>query len=180
MTDRTPRLDPVPPEERTELQQKLMNDAGKEYRVFSTMIRHPDVFGAYLPLGSRLLGRSSLTGREREILILRSAYGARADYEWGHHARIGSRAGVEDEVIAQLGTQTPSLDPQDALLATAADELVGDHRLSQQTWDALAQRFDEKQIIEICMLVGSYIMLGGALNSMQVQLEEGFPVAPWL
>ncbi len=180
MTESTPRLAPVPPEERTEQQQQLMNDAGKEYRVFSTMIRHPDVFGAYLPLGSRLLGKSLLTGREREILILRAAYGARADYEWGHHARIGSKAGIEDDVIAQLGTEKPSLEAPDALLATAADDLVVDHRLSQKTWDALVERFDEKQIIEICMLVGSYVMLGGALNSMQVQLEDGFPIAPWL
>lgn len=180
MTESSPRVSPVPPEERTEQQQKLMNDAGKEYRVFSTMIRHPDVFGAYLPLGSRLLGKSLLTGREREILILRAAYGARADYEWGHHARIGSRAGIEDEVIAQLGTAAPSLDPSDALLATAADELLTDHRIGEKTWNALAERFDEKQIIEICMLVGSYVMLGGALNSMQVQLEDGFPIAPWL
>ena len=86
----TPRLDPIPPNDRTEQQQKLVDAAGKDYRVFSTMIRNPEVFGAYLPLGTRLLAHSSLTAREREILILRTAYGIRADYEWGHHARIGT------------------------------------------------------------------------------------------
>ena len=156
-----------------------MKAAGKEYRVFSTMIRHPDVFGAYLPLGSRLLGKSLLTGREREILILRAAYGARADYEWGHHARIGSKAGIEDEVIAQLGVAEPTFAAEDALLARAADDLLDDHRLSEATWMSLAERFNEQQIIEICMLVGSYVMLAGALNSMQVQIEAGFPIPPW-
>ncbi|WP_153505021.1 carboxymuconolactone decarboxylase family protein [Cumulibacter manganitolerans] len=176
----TPRLDPIPPQERTEQQQQLVDAAGKDYRVFSTLIRNPEVFGAYLPLGSQLLARSGLTAREREILILRTAYGIRADYEWGHHARIGSKAGIEDDVIAQLAQASPALGADDALLATAADELVGDHRLSDATWTALTARFSEQQVIEICMLVGSYVMLGGALNSMQVQLEEGYPVAPWL
>ena len=31
------------------------------------------------------------------------------------------------------------------------------------------------QVIEICMLVGEYAMLAGALNSLGVQIEEGYP-----
>lgn len=176
----TPRLDPVPPEDRTEYQQQLMDAAGRDFRVFSTLVRHPDLFGAYLPLGTRLLARSLLTPREREILILRAAYGIRAEYEWGHHAKIAASSGVEDDVIEAIGTAQPRLDADDRLLVHAADELVGDHRLSQQTWEALAERFGDMQLIEICMLVGAYAMLGGTLNSLQVQLEDGYPRAPWL
>ncbi|QHC00971.1 carboxymuconolactone decarboxylase family protein [Epidermidibacterium keratini] len=176
----TPRLDPILPEDRTEYQQQLMDAAGRDFRVFSTLVRHPDLFGAYLPLGTRLLARSLLTPREREILILRAAYGIRAEYEWGHHAKIAATSGVEDDVIAEIGTPQPQLAAEDALLIRAADELVDDHRLSQQTWDTLSQRFGDMQLIEICMLVGAYAMLGATLNSLQVQLEDGYPTAPWL
>jgi len=86
---------------------------------------------------------------------------------------------VEPEVIAALGQPAPALSPGDALLARAADELVNEHRLSDTSWGALTERFSEVQLIELCMLVGSYAMLAGTLNSMQVQPEPGLAVPPW-
>ena len=174
-----PRLHPLTDTERTPQQQRLIDQAGGELRVFTTLARHPALFEDFLPLGGRLLHRSALSGREREILILRTAFGCRADYEWAQHHRIATAIGVEPEVIAALGQQTPALSPGDALLARAADELVHEHRLSDTSWGALTERFSEVQLIELCMLVGSYAMLAGTLNSMQVQPEPGLAVPPW-
>jgi alkylhydroperoxidase family enzyme len=67
---------------------------------------------------------------------------------------------------------------EDEALLHAADELHEASVISDPTWDALAARFDDQQLIELCMLVGQYHLVAFALNSLRVQREpgvEGFP-----
>jgi 4-carboxymuconolactone decarboxylase len=59
------------------------------------------------------------------------------------------------------------------VLLRAADELVADHRLSDLTWSALSERYDDQQMIELTLLVGNYAMVAGMLNSIGVEREPG-------
>jgi 4-carboxymuconolactone decarboxylase len=72
-----------------------------------------------------------------------------------------------------LSLRTGWLCQFEATLLLAADELHSDARISDATWDALASRYDERQMIEIPMLIGHYHMVAFALNSLGVQLEQG-------
>jgi 4-carboxymuconolactone decarboxylase len=177
------RVPPLPPEERDERQAALVRQAGAELGVFTTLVRNPDVFGDFLPFGVRLLRDSSLDPRERELLIMRTAFRCRARYEWSHHEVIGRRAGLTDDdlsALAQATIEDPDpADPARALLLRTADELVAHHVLSDRTWAGLAAAFPVPQIIEICLLVGEYVMLAGALNSLGVQIEAGYPKPEW-
>jgi alkylhydroperoxidase family enzyme len=175
------RVAPLPPDERDERQAELVRYAGSELGIYTTLVRHPDLFADFMPLGRRLLRLSSLEPRDRETLILRTAYRCRARYEWSHHDVIGRRAGLTDADLAVLSTDTvgPDVDPATALLIRAADELIDGHLLSDDTWAALSQAYSQNQVIEICMLVGSYGMLAGALNSLGVQIEDGYPAPSW-
>jgi 4-carboxymuconolactone decarboxylase len=172
---------PLPPAERDERQAELVRRAGNEFGVYTTLVRNTDLFADFMVLGRRLLRLSTLDPGDRETLILRVAYRCRARYEWSHHDVIGRAAGLGAEVFDALATETVGADvePGTALLIRAADELVGDHVLSDGTWAALTEVYSQNQVIEICMLVGEYTMLAGALNSLGVQIEDGFPAPPW-
>lgn len=175
------RVEPLAKDQRSQRQQELVDEAGGELGVFTTLVHHVDLFADFLPLGGRLLRRSSLDAVDRELLILRTAAQCGASYEWSHHDPIGRRAGLNDDVIPLLADLegTNGLRPHEARLARAADELVTEHRLSDQTWEELRQDYEQNQVMEICMLVGSYTMLAGTLNSLGVAVEPGYPVAPW-
>jgi 4-carboxymuconolactone decarboxylase len=177
------RVPPLAPQERDERQAALVREAGAELGVYTTLVRNPDVFGDFLPFGRRMLRDSSLDPRERELLIMRTAYRCRARYEWSHHEVIGRRAGLTDDDLSRLAEETTddpeSADPARTLLLRAADELVAGHVLSEPTWAALAATYPVPQIIEICLLVGEYAMLAGALNSLGVQIEPGYPQPAW-
>ena len=45
--------------------------------------------------------------------------------------------------------------------------------IGDETWVALAGRYDDAQLIELPMLVGHYHMVAYTLNSLGVQLEPG-------
>jgi alkylhydroperoxidase family enzyme len=176
------RVPPLPPEERDERQIELVRYAGHEYGVYTTLVRHPDLFADFMVLGRRLLRLSSLDAPDREKLILRAAFRSRARYEWSHHDVIGRRVGLTDADLTALASDPvgADVDPHTGLLIRAADEVLGpEHRLSDETWAAMTATYTQNQVIEACMLVGEYAMLAGVLNTLGVQIEDGFPQPPW-
>ena len=89
---------------------------------------------------------------------------------------------TDDDFSALVQETIEDADPADparTLLLRTADELVADHVLSDPTWAGLAAAYPVPQIIEICLLVGEYAMLAGALNSFGVQIEDGYPRPEW-
>jgi 4-carboxymuconolactone decarboxylase len=77
---------------------------------------------------------------------------------------------MKEGTMPLFGTRVPRT--EDATLLRAADELHTDARISDPTWKELAGRYDEAQLVELCMLVGQYHTVAFALNSLGVQLEE--------
>lgn len=180
MTDEQPRLAPLAAAERTELQQKLIEAVGSEKHIYTTLVRHPDLFDQFRRFAGRLLRRSALPPQVRETLILRTAYRCGAAYEWAQHIEIAAEIGLPADVITALGTPDPAgLDEHIALLARAADQLTAQRDLDDTTWYALSERYDEQQMIELCMLVGDYAMIAGVLKSLRVPLERGQSAPDW-
>jgi 4-carboxymuconolactone decarboxylase len=172
----TPRIPPLAPEEMDDQARELVGEVGGDTRgavnIFRTLVRHPGLFRRWLPFGGKLLV-GKLPARDRELMILRTGWNCHADYEWAQHVVIARRTGITDDEIARIqeGPDAPGWEAWDATLLRAADELHGDSNLSDATWAALAEVYDERQLIEVPMLVGHYHMVAYALNSLGVQVE---------
>jgi alkylhydroperoxidase family enzyme len=180
-----PRIPPLAVDEREprteELLAPLRRPDGTELNIFATLARHPKLFKRWSAFGGMLLYGGTLPARERELLILRTGYLCRAGYEWGQHVEIGRDAGLRDEEIARVadGADAAGWSADDAHLLRAADELHADSRIGDATWQALADRWDEQQLIELCMVVGQYHLVAFALNSLGVEPEsDDFPELP--
>jgi 4-carboxymuconolactone decarboxylase len=148
--------------------------------IFATLARHPELFKAWLPFGGYLLTSGTLSGRDRELLILRTALNCDSPYEWGQHVRISLAGGIDRETIDRVtaGPTAPGWSAAEAALLRAADELHGASKVADDTWAALAESYDEPQLIEITMLVGQYHMVAFALNSLGVEQDEGLEGLP--
>jgi alkylhydroperoxidase family enzyme len=109
---------------------------------------------------------------DSELVILRVAHNCGSEYEWRHHERLGALAGLTAEQIAAAreGAGAAAFSPRQALLLQAADELHSAQRtVSGELWQQLAGELSERELIELCMLVGHYEMLAMTLNALQVQ-----------
>jgi alkylhydroperoxidase family enzyme len=174
-----PRIAPLPATGNPPDVQALIDGAvpvgGVTANIFLTLANHPGLMRRYLPFGGKLLAKGKLPDREREIVILRTAWLCRSDYEWGQHVRIGRDAGLTDAETERIpdGPDGDGWSSFEATLLRATDELVIDHRLSDATWNALAVRYDDQQMIELTLLAGNYAMIAGMLNSVGVEREEG-------
>lgn len=143
--------------------------------IFATLVRHPGLFRRWLPFGGKLLA-GKLPARDREILILRTGWRCGSEYEWAQHVLVGRLSGLTDDEIDRCATD--GWDGFDAVLIRAADELHDDHCISDATWAALAEVYDDAQLVEVPMVVGHYHLVSMTLNSLGVPLEDGAPRWP--
>jgi alkylhydroperoxidase family enzyme len=123
----------------------------------------------YVNRGSKLLPRY------REMLILRTGWDCRSEYEWAQHVGSVGRArdyGLDPARIAE-GPDAPGWDPFESALLRAADELYRDATLSDRTWNTLAARFDTTMMMNAIVTASNYRMVSMALNALGVQIEPG-------
>jgi 4-carboxymuconolactone decarboxylase len=176
----TPRLPPAVAADLDPAAQELLSGAttpgSHATNIFATLVRHPGLFRRWLPFGGKLL-IGKLPARDRELLILRTGWRCRSEYEWGQHAIIGKATGLTDDEIRRIqdGPDVSGWEAFDVTLLRAADELHDEGCISDQTWRSLAARYDERQLIEVPMLVGHYHMVAFTLNTLGVQREPGVP-----
>lgn len=118
--------------------------------------------------------------RDKELLILRTAWLSRGDYVWGRHNLMGQDAGLTEEEVARVtgGPDAAGWSDFDAVLLRAADELHTSRFISQTTWDALGERYTQDQLVEVVLIIGNYTQLTMFQNTLGVQLPpdiEGLP-----
>jgi 4-carboxymuconolactone decarboxylase len=182
MADRPehPRIPPLPEEERFGPVQELLDRVSvtEPANIFTTLVRAPGLFRRWIPFGAKLLA-GKLPARDRELLILRTAWNCRSAYEWGQHVPISRHAGLSpDEIDCIAGGSVGDWPERDAVLVRAADELHEDACIAEDTWQSLAARFDIAQLIELPMLVGHYHLVAMTLNSLGVPLDAGLTDLP--
>ncbi|MFC0685145.1 carboxymuconolactone decarboxylase family protein [Novosphingobium clariflavum] len=139
-------------------------------------LRHPGMFKGQMVLGIELAARGAIPGRERELMILRLARLAGAPFEWCEHVDIGKAFGITTEEIDRVlqGSAAPGWSAHESAMLRAVEELIADHCMADSTWDILAQTWDEKQMLEVPMLVGAYLMTALQQNTLKIQPKGGF------
>lgn len=179
-----PRVPPVHPKEWTQEQRKLItahvDTTQPIMNFYATMLSHPDLYGPRLKFGSYLQRDSLLPPKTRELVIMRTAWLTRTEYEWGHHVEAAQKAGLSDQDIQRIaaGPDAPGWSEEQAAVLRAVDELRHEAFVSNRTWKTLAKHYDTKRLIEIIYTSGGYMMTAIALNSLGIQLEPGYPVLP--
>jgi 4-carboxymuconolactone decarboxylase len=138
----------------------------------ATMMQHPALAGPFLAYNNVLLLTPALEPRIRELMVLRVAWRTRSRYEWLQHVRLAARAGItseEIEAIAEPDRREWTALETDVLAAT--DQLIDRYRIDDNTWGRLAKRLDERQLVELLFVVGTYTGLAMAFNSFGLQPE---------
>lgn len=167
-------IDDCDAETRAVLQATAGGEDGHILNIFATLANHPKLLKRWLVFGNHVLFKQTLGARERELLILRTAWLCRAEYEWAQHARIACGLGMGDDEIRRVTDEgLDGWQNDDATLLQAADDLHRDQRIGDDTWRALAKKYNVQQLMDIVFTVGQYTLVSMALKTLDVQLEEG-------
>ena len=184
-----PRIPPLPPDEWPEGMQAALAalrpanprhptpprdpDRPKGLNVLGALAHHPELATAFHTLTGHVLFASTLSPRQRELLVLRVAVARHADYEWAQHVVLAEDAGISADEVARVrvGPEAPGWSPFEAALLRAVDELVAEAEISEATWADLATELEPPQLMDLVFTVGTYEVLAMALKSFGVALD---------
>jgi 4-carboxymuconolactone decarboxylase len=175
------RIAPIDIDHATEEQKEVLRPwrtpEGRIYNLFATFVKHPKLLRRWYPYGMHVMMKSTLSDRDREIVIMRIAYLNNADYEWGHHRMIANRIGLTDEDLARVieGAEADGWNDLDRMLIRAVDEMKVSASLSDEVYDGLADHYSEKQVMDLVHTYGAYNLVSTCLNVFGVQLEDDVP-----
>ena len=115
--------------------------------VVAFFAHHPELARKFLTWNHYMNTKACELPRQvREMVILRVSLRRRSRYEWAQHIKSARRAGISDEEIRAIG---------------------------EETYTSLAAELDERQLISLVFLVGTYSMLSMAFGTFQIELDPG-------
>ncbi len=171
-----------PPFEPTvgELLAAMMPPGAPPIGLFRTMVRNLPMTAAMHGFGAYELSRRlTVSLREREIVILRTCAGCRAEYEWGVHVEVfGQRAGLTGEQITaltcgQIGNQ--GWTAREGLLIRLVDAMLATRDVPDDLWADLENQFSDVELLDVIMLCGWYQAISQLCRALRIDLEAGAP-----
>jgi alkylhydroperoxidase family enzyme len=146
----------------------------KGLNILGLMAHHPDLATAYHHFNGHVLFSTTITPRQRELLVLRVAALRDAEYEWAQHELMAADVGIAAEDVERIrtGDIADGWAPLDAALLAAADELVADARITDPTYATLAAELDTQQLMDVVFTVGTYELLAMAMRTFDVELDD--------
>jgi AhpD family alkylhydroperoxidase len=151
----------------------------KGLNALSTFAHHPELTRAFHTFNGHILFGTTLSPRQRELLVLRVATLRQCDYEWVQHLVLAGDAGISDEEVARVaeGPAAAGWDPIEAALLQAVDDLLASARVGDGAWSVLAGALERPQLMDVVFTVGAYDAVAMAFLSFGVQLDED--LAEW-
>jgi alkylhydroperoxidase family enzyme len=183
------RVDPLPPREWPDQMREALaplrppdaasrptSDEGrpKGLNILGTLAHHPELARAYNVFNGHVLFGTTLTDRQRELLILRVAALRRSDYEWRQHVVLADDIGItgkEREAVLE-GPGAPSWDERERALLRAVDDLVDGAVVSDEAWTVLSDWLTTEQLMDLVFTVGAYDLLAMAFGAFQIAVDD--------
>ncbi len=142
--------------------------------IFLMMGHSGDLLAKFTGLGNHILGRADLDPVLREIAIVRVGILSKASYEVYQHERICRQIGMSDALIDAISTGPQATDFNDLqrLVMAFTDDVVANVRAGDATFNPLSKHLSHKEMQELTLTIGYYMMVSRFLETFDVDIEE--------
>jgi alkylhydroperoxidase family enzyme len=145
----------------------------QEGNALRTLAISPPRANQFFPLFNYIENNSALPARDRELLILRTAWLTQNAYLWARHAQRAAQAGLTPSDIRMAASRDSlAFGSFDAVLLTLADELFRNTSVSSRTWSAVTERYGTPRAMDAVVTVTHMTEAGILFNTLGVQPDE--------
>jgi AhpD family alkylhydroperoxidase len=146
----------------------------KGLNVLGTLAHHPELAQAFNTFNGHVLSATTLTGRQRELIVLRIAAVRGCEYEWVQHAILADKVGLDAADVDRIavGRAAPGWSDLERALVVAVDELPPHARVGDATWAVLSAELDQRQFLDLIFTVGAYDVIAMMLLACRTELDE--------
>ena len=152
---------------------------GKPLHVYQSIGNNPEVLAGLRSFLGSLWTDSGLSDRERELVILSIARETGNRYEWHQHVNIARGVGIDDDIIAAIGTQDlgPLTGDETTLIEYAYAVVRGE--VDAIAHAEIAALYDDEAIVGIAAAAQGYNALGGVIDAFDLELESESELHGW-
>jgi AhpD family alkylhydroperoxidase len=163
------------PEQMTERARELTLERGN-LNVYRAVANAEKVYTGWMEAGSAALNSPVLPVRLRELVVLRTAYLMDCRYELGQHNDIAPTAGVTEQEIKALTSESgwgkTDLSDTERAIVRLASELLTTRTVAATLFDQVHDALGSGATIEVLMVISRYAGLALMLNALDVDLDE--------
>ncbi len=136
----------------------------------------------FMKFGNALLFKADLDPVLRELVILRVGYLCDATYEVHQHKLVAAHVGVSADQIAAVADdiENAAFSELEKRVLRFTDEVVNNVKASDATYDAVARDLSSREMAELVLTVGFYMMVCRFLENFEVELEGDGAVDPFV
>jgi 4-carboxymuconolactone decarboxylase len=161
--------------ELAELIQKLSaGRRGKLINIYRMLLNSPALAESWFNHSNAVRWKTTLDGRLREIVIIRMGHLTRSQYVLRQHVPSLALADgltlAECDALADWRASSMFSERERAALAYA-DTMTRDIEVPDVIFAEIKRHFDERRIVELTVLIGSYNMNARVLQALQLDLE---------
>lgn len=152
-------------------------NAMSKLNVVRALLQNPAIAAAQSHLAGALMASKTLNPRLRELVILRTGWRTKSEYEFCQHVGIARQLHMGNEEI--LGVRDPAhcnaFSEADRAVIAMADELNDSCEVSEKTWSVLERFFSPAELVELILVAGFWRMMAGFLKTARIPLD---PIDP--
>ncbi len=141
--------------------------------IFMMMAHAGPALKDFVRLGNRILFDGELDPVLRELAILRVGHLCGSTYEVHQHAKIARQLEIPQGKIdaTARGAQAAVFAPQERAVMAFVDDVVKNVRASDATFQPLADTLTVRQLQELVLTIGYYMMVARFLETFDVDIE---------
>ena len=147
---------------------------GSLINVYKLLLHSPSLAAIWLDFVSAARFKTELEGRLREIVIVRVAHLNRTTYVFKQHVpQLSAPEGLTDQECEALADwqNAPSFSARERAALAYTDAMTRDVAVPDAVFDALRPHFDERQIVELSVLIGLYNMHTRVFTALRIDPE---------
>jgi alkylhydroperoxidase family enzyme len=151
---------------------------GRLINIYRLMLHSPMLANAWFDLNQAVRYGTDIDGQSREIAVIRVAILNNVEYVLrAHGPAYALKEGLTPEQVDNLADwQSSNLfsDKQRALLAYT-DAMTRDIEVSDAVFAGVRKHFDQRQTVELTLLISAYNMLTRFLKALEIDPEPAAP-----
>ena len=148
---------------------------GNLLNIYKLLLHSPPLASAWFDLLNAVRWKTTLDGRLREIVIIRIAYMNHAQYCLAQHipalALADGMTRAECDALAHWRA-TPLFSERERAALAFTDAMTRDIRVPDEVFAEVRGHFDDRQIVELSVLIGAYNMHTRVQEALQLDLEK--------
>jgi alkylhydroperoxidase family enzyme len=150
--------------------------------LFRFLLPSPELAFRLSHVGEFLRAESSLSDRDRELVILALSRKSDFQLEWSYHEELARTAGVDDTTVEALRTgQFDALSPSDRALIDLSFSVVDRTATEHQITGAIDER-GSRGTVEMVVLIAFIDFMQTVVETFDIGLPEGvaerLPISP--